>query len=87
VRQVLPLLVSEARLRRFGGDFFITPATLDALRLTLAAWGRDKSPLIAVPDFKDLLGITRKYAMPLLVFLDEMKWTRREGEGRRILVS
>ncbi|MEW6758518.1 MAG: selenocysteine-specific translation elongation factor, partial [Acidobacteriota bacterium] len=42
-RQVLPLLVSEGRLRRFGGDFFIAPATLDALRLTLAARGRDKS--------------------------------------------
>jgi len=86
-RQVLPLLVSEGRLRRFGGDFFIAPATLDTLRLNLAAWGKDKSPLIAVPDFKDLLGITRKYAMPLLEFLDEMKWTRREGEGRRILLS
>ncbi len=86
-RQVLPLLVAEGHLRRFGGDFFIAPATLDALRLSLAAWSKDRSPLIAVPDFKDLLGITRKYAMPLLEYLDEMKWTRREEEGRRILVA
>jgi selenocysteine-specific elongation factor len=86
-RQVLPLLTAEGRLKRFGGDFFVAPATLEALKGYLAAWAKERSPLIAVPDFKDLLGITRKYAMPLLEFLDEMKWTRREGEGRRILVS
>lgn len=86
VRKVLPLLVSERRLVRFGGDFFLLPRTLQRLKEALAerrAGGRER---MGVPEFKEILGVTRKYAMPLLEYLDDLKWTRREGEGRKILL-
>ncbi len=87
VRQVLPLLVSSGELVRFGGDFFMATATCDRIRAALSARARQGNPLFSVPELKEELGVTRKYAMPLLEYLDDLKWTRREGEGRRILIK
>lgn len=87
VRGVLPLLQASGLVVRFGGDFFTLREALERLRGRLAERAEAGGASIAVPDFKDLLGITRKYAMPLLEYLDDLKWTRREGEGRRILIK
>jgi len=86
VRRVLPLLCEERRVVRFGGDFFLLPSQLEAIRGALAARAREAGPLLPIPEFKERLGISRRYAMPLLEYLDDLKWTRREGEGRRILL-
>jgi selenocysteine-specific elongation factor len=87
VRQVLPLMTASGDLVRFGGDFFTAASTLARIRTELASWSRDRGPLISIPEFKDHLGSTRKYVMPLLEYLDDLKWTRREGDGRRILAG
>ena len=36
-------------------------------------------------SFKDLIGVTRKYAIPLLEYLDRERVTRRVGDLREIL--
>jgi selenocysteine-specific elongation factor len=41
--------------------------------------------LIDVPAFKDLAGVSRKYAIPLLEFFDREQVTRRAGDKRLIL--
>jgi selenocysteine-specific elongation factor len=86
VRQVLPLMTASGDLVRFGGDFFLAAMTLERIRSELVSWSRERGPFITIPQFKDHLGSTRKYVMPLLEYLDDLKWTRREGDGRRILV-
>jgi selenocysteine-specific elongation factor len=40
---------------------------------------------IDVTQFKDRYGITRKYAIPLLEFLDRERVTRRVGDSRVLL--
>ncbi|HLN64244.1 MAG TPA: SelB C-terminal domain-containing protein, partial [Symbiobacteriaceae bacterium] len=37
---------------------------------------------ITVSEFRDLLGTTRKFALPLLEWMDEQKITRRAGDER-----
>ncbi len=37
---------------------------------------------ITVPEFKDLLGVSRKFAIPLLEHFDSVKLTRRQGDER-----
>jgi len=37
-----------------------------------------------VPEFKDLLGVSRKYAIPLLEHFDRMGFTKREGDSRTV---
>ena len=42
---------------------------------------------IGVPAFKELAGISRKYAIPLLEYLDRQRLTRRAGDERVILIA
>jgi selenocysteine-specific elongation factor len=46
---------------------------------------KTKSPKIDVARFKDLTGVSRKYAIPLLEYLDREHVTRRVGDERVIL--
>jgi selenocysteine-specific elongation factor len=63
------------------GDGLVHPEAMDrcvgALRRLFAARGE-----ISVGDFKDVLGITRKHAIPLLEFLDSRGVTVRRGNAR-----
>ena len=63
----------------------------DDLYLHRDAYERAKSLLrshleghrsISVPTFKDLLGLTRKHAIPFLEHFDQIKFTRRSGDER-----
>jgi selenocysteine-specific elongation factor len=55
---------------------------LDQLRQLLA--GR-KAARFNVPTFKEWTGISRKYAIPLLEYLDREHVTRREGDERVVI--
>jgi selenocysteine-specific elongation factor len=46
---------------------------------------RTKSKKIDVAQFKEMTGVTRKYAIPLLEYLDRERVTRRVGDAREIL--
>ncbi len=37
---------------------------------------------MTIGDFKDAFGLSRKYAVPLLEYLDMNNFTRREGDAR-----
>jgi selenocysteine-specific elongation factor len=41
--------------------------------------------LIDVATFKDLAGVSRKYAIPLLEYFDRERITRREGDRRKVI--
>jgi selenocysteine-specific elongation factor len=43
------------------------------------------TPKIDVARFKDMTGVSRKYAIPLLEYLDRERVTRRVGDERVIL--
>ena len=44
-----------------------------------------RSPKMDVATFKELTGVSRKYAIPLLEYLDRERVTRRVGDAREIL--
>jgi selenocysteine-specific elongation factor len=44
-----------------------------------------QSNRINVAVFKEITGLSRKYAIPLLEYLDRERVTRREGDERIIL--
>ena len=58
--------------------------TLADLRKRMAA-EKTKSPRLDVARFKELTGVSRKYAIPLLEYLDREHVTRRVGDERMIL--
>jgi selenocysteine-specific elongation factor len=81
-RSILQILLREKRLFRIGDDLVFHHSALDGLRALLAP---RKNQRFTVADFKEWTNVSRKYAIPLLEFLDREKITRRDGETRLVL--
>jgi len=81
-RTLLQILLREHRLVRVSEDLVFHRSALDNLRQMLAS---HKATRFTVSAFKDWTGISRKYAIPLLEYLDRERVTRREGELRLVL--
>ena len=77
------MLVQSGRLLRVKESLFFHARALDAIQQKLVAMLRERKE-IGPADIKDLLGISRKYAIPLLEFFDQRRVTTRVGE-RRVL--
>jgi selenocysteine-specific elongation factor len=85
-RKILQLLIDAGALVKVHGDMFFHVSALDELVEKLRAHAEQKADrAIDVGGFKDLAGISRKYAIPLLEYFDRQRVTRREGERRVIL--
>jgi selenocysteine-specific elongation factor len=86
-RKILQLLIDAGVLVRVASDLFFHRNALDHLleRLRVYAAAHEPQRLIDVAAFKDLAGVSRKYAIPLLEYLDRERHTRRAGDKRLIL--
>jgi selenocysteine-specific elongation factor len=83
--QILHLLLRDKILLRITPELVFHRDALAHLKTHLATYKKEKGDRISVPAFKDLTGVTRKYAIPLLEFLDRERVTRRAGDERVIL--
>ena len=79
---LLGTLLKEKILVRVTADLVFHHEAINQLKSMLAA---HKGQRFAVGEFKDWTGCSRKYAIPLLEFLDRERLTRREGEARIVL--
>jgi selenocysteine-specific elongation factor len=85
-RKILQMLIDAGALVKVYGDMFFHASALDDLVNQLRAHAsRTPDRVIDVGAFKDLAGISRKYAIPLLEHFDRQRVTRREGDRRVIL--
>jgi selenocysteine-specific elongation factor len=85
-RKVVQLLIDSGALVKVYGEMYFHRTSLEELIKKLgeyAATHAERS--IDVAAFKDLAGISRKYAIPLLEYLDRRRVTRREGDRRIVL--
>jgi len=83
--KLLQILLREKNLVRVSPELIFHRDALARLKELLAAHKKAKGERISVPVFKDLAGISRKYAIPLLEYLDRERVTRRAGDERVIL--
>jgi selenocysteine-specific elongation factor len=83
--KILQILLREKSLVRVTPELIFHRDALAHLRERLAVYKKTKGERISVPAFKELTGITRKYAIPLLEYLDRERVTRRAGDERVIL--
>jgi selenocysteine-specific elongation factor len=83
--KILQMLLREKILIRVTPELIFHRDALAQLRGHLSSYKRSKGERISVPVFKELTGITRKYAIPLLEYLDRERVTRRAGDERVIL--
>ena len=66
---------------------FMHAHVVQELKTKLQAYAAQHEPdrLIDVAAFKNLAGVSRKYAIPLLEYFDSEHVTRRAGDKRLIL--
>ena len=83
-QKIVTLLLRDRVLVKLSDDLVFHRDALAALRRQIVAQ-KAKTPKLNVGSFKDLFGITRKYAIPLLEYLDRERVTRRVGDERVIL--
>jgi selenocysteine-specific elongation factor len=88
VEPLVQRLVREKRLVRLD-TLVVHPETLEGLKKDIRSLGGQGTPAgpvtVDVATFKERYGLTRKYAIPLLEWLDRERVTRREGEKRLII--
>jgi selenocysteine-specific elongation factor len=78
-RDVVEAAARAGRLVRVGPDLVLTPEFVASAREAVAAAGPGG---ITVSAFRERLGTSRKYAVPLLEWFDQRGVTRRRGDLR-----
>ncbi|MBI3455973.1 MAG: selenocysteine-specific translation elongation factor [Candidatus Rokubacteria bacterium] len=78
---LLQVLLDERRLVRVKEGLYFHADALRAAEARVAAFLRERKE-ITPQEIKDLLGISRKYAIPLLEYLDAQRLTVRVGDKR-----
>ena len=77
--QLLEVLIKSQRLVRISSDLIFHADVITHIRNSLA---QHKGRRFSVAEFKSWMNISRKYAIPLLEYLDNQRVTRREGDTR-----
>ena len=83
-QKIVTLMLRDKILVKISEDLVFHHTALANLKKRIAAM-KATTPKIDVAQFKDLTGISRKYAIPLLEYLDRERVTRRVGNIREIV--
>jgi selenocysteine-specific elongation factor len=83
-QKIVTLLLRDKILIKISEELVFHQSALRDLRHKIAAL-KSAAPKIDVARFKDMAGVSRKYAIPLLEYLDRERVTRRVGDERVIL--
>ncbi len=82
VEGLIGYLVKRGAIVRLPGGWLIAREAVDGVVSRLRASGK---PAFEIAEFKEMFGLSRKLAIPLLEYLDGEKVTRRVGDRREIL--
>ncbi len=83
-RQFFQLLVREGKLIKVKDGIYYHPDALDEIKKRVVDY-LVKNHEMSVPDFRNLCGgLSRKFMIPLLEYLDSQKLTIRIGDKRRL---
>jgi selenocysteine-specific elongation factor len=85
-RKVFQLLVNNGQLVAVTNEYYFTTESLDRLIAKVRSRAQSSGdPTLDVARFKEIAGVSRKYAIPLLEYFDRTRVTQRIGDKRRIL--
>lgn len=79
-RELMHALLRENRVLRIGDELIYLPEQIEEIVRRLS----DLPDRFTVADFRDAYGFTRKYAVPLLEYLDGRRVTIRDGDFRTV---
>lgn len=85
-RRIVQRMLSDKQLIKVTDEYWFAAAAVDELKRRLRDFA-DRSPerIIDMAEFKEIAGVSRKYAIPLIEYLDRERFTVRRGDKRVIL--
>lgn len=81
LKDILEGLVFDGKVVKIKGDMYFHRDIIEDLKKTVAAFLMKKKEMTP-SDLKSILNLSRKYMIPLLEYLDEIKLTIRVGDKR-----
>ncbi len=78
---VLQVMVKDGVLIKVKEDLYFHKKAIEGLKNELIAFLKEKGE-ISTPQFKDMTGASRKYAIPLIEYFDKSQVTVRVGDNR-----
>jgi len=86
VSELLKILSKEDKLKRINDSVFVSAEAYADMLNRLREFFRNKSEM-TVAEFRDVIGTSRKYALPFLEHLDAARVTLRTGDVRKLLLK
>jgi selenocysteine-specific elongation factor len=81
LKDMLERLVYQGKIVKVRADMYFSSANIEQLKQTVKEQLVEKKEMLPA-DFKAVLGLSRKYMIPLLEYLDTIKLTIRTGDKR-----
>jgi len=81
--KLVRLLISDARVVKVSNEFYFSRKVMDTLVARLQTLHTRE---IDVSKFKEIAGVSRKYAIPILEYFDREKVTARKKDGTRVVI-
>jgi len=86
LNEVIRLLEREGSVVRITTDMYFLASSIEQLRATLVRFLTEKGEMNAAA-FRDLIGSSRKYTIPLLEYFDRAGLTIRIGDIRKLKIA
>ncbi|MBD3337443.1 MAG: selenocysteine-specific translation factor, partial [Candidatus Eisenbacteria bacterium] len=80
--ELLAMLMEEGTIARIPPDILLLQEVLEKVPAAVRDFYQSGRSEMSVAQFKDILGVSRKQAVPLLEYLDRERFTRRQGDVR-----
>ncbi len=79
---MVKLLAETGRIVKVTSTLLFHPDVIADMRKAVAGYFEGGETQLGVPEFKDMVGVTRKYAIPILEYFDREGTTMRSGNVR-----
>jgi len=80
---IIKFLESEGTIIKINPDIIISIKKMKSIRESTEVFFK-KNDSIGIPEFKEMNNLTRKFAIPVLEYLDKINFTYRFGDKRKL---
>lgn len=86
MNDILNLLIRENKIVRITDSLYLSKDAYEAILVLVRDFYSRKSEM-TVAEFRDLLDTSRKYALPMIEYLDTQRITLRVGDARKFITK
>ena len=80
----IKILTNGKIIEKLNSDLFISEKKIINIKSVITKYCIENEAM-TIPEFKKITNLSRKYAVPILEYLDKNKFTYRNGDSRRLV--